>query len=238
MTSLTTPAPQHHSPRLNGMARKVGALVAAVAVVAAGALGLFRLTGLGQASSATAAPYAMPLAKRVLSPGQMPGYLVTQRPAVIRNSTRWAAGVEQAPSVVREAKRLRGLGFVAGIDEQLHGRYPLQSEAISIVEQYRSAASAGAEFRHQSAQIVVGAHGAVTHFPVLGVPGAMATETRDSSGTSVNIAFADGRFYYLVGAFRSGPGSAASLRDEMVRGAQTTYLMVHGCVADSTAPVA
>src|ERR1700761_638940 len=94
--------------------------VATLAVIAAG-----RLSAPTTAASAPAQP--LPLTDRVLVPSKARGFIRTA-----------------SPSAVRPTGQRQRLGFIAGVNEQLHGVYPVKAEAVSIVEHFRSAEAARA----------------------------------------------------------------------------------------------
>lgn len=117
--------------------------------------------------------------------------------------------------------RLRRLGFVAGVREDLGGPHGLAG--LSTVEQFRSSAGA----RGELASVARGLVGpGVARFSVPGVPGATGFA---ASGSAFNTAFADGSYCYLIGAqaFRArtpgGPTRAA-----LILASQRLYRRVHG----------
>jgi hypothetical protein len=169
----------------------------------------------------------------MLQPSQFPGYVVTQAPPIVRSTTTWATAAEGLPGsqIAAESTRLRRLGFVAGIAEHLHGQFPLMVEVLSIVEQYRSSSSARAELAYQYAQTrsQAAAQGSrFTMFPVAGIPGALGWEADDPNNVGINVLFADGPFYYGVGAGFPPNAHGAPTRAQLVAEATALYRLVHG----------
>lgn len=183
----------------------------------------------GQAPSSTG---ALPIKARVLTPADLHGFIVTPSPTIVHSSTAWATGAEGVPArqVAAESSRLRRLGFVAGIDEHLHGTFPLTAEALSIVEQYRSAPSARAELAYQyaSAKSTPPPSGRFTTFPVSGIPGAIGWQITSPSVIGINVLFADGPFYYGVGSGYPPNTHNAPTRAEVIAVASALYRRVHG----------
>ena len=126
------------------------------------------------------------IADHVLSSNELSGFKAS-KPPVEKTVRSWLAATETpSDQVASEAKRLTGLGFIAGIHEDLNGP-----------------------------------NGA---FPVTGIPGAVGLEPTGSP--AVNVAFASGDYYYLVGAFV--PKENASSRAAVVAAAKHLYQRVQG----------
>jgi hypothetical protein len=206
-------------------------LVAAGALLAAAGAGGYAVAQVPGRSGTPAVTPASQLAltDRVLAPSSLPGFIVTRPAQAIRTASQWAVATgSRTPT--REAARLRGLGFVGGVDEQLHGRSPLASEAVSLVEQYRTAAGARAELVYESAQL----RGPGTStFAVPGVPGAVGLEVKGRGNEGVNVLFSAGRYFYVVGAGFPSSGRAAVSTNQLSAAAGALYLTVNGCVAGS-----
>jgi len=212
-----------------------GLLVAAVAVAAALTAGGVR-AGLSLPATAAIAPTAKiqpaPLTQQVLPASALHGFITTQRPAVTRSAQTWAARVERSATPAREAARLERLGFVAGVREQLHGRFPLAAEAVSVVEQYRTLVGARAELAYQ--RMMAESSWADEHVTLLrgiAVPGALGWIARGPHLAAVNIMFSSGRDFYIVG-LGGAPGTrGAPTAGQMVAAAQLENLIANGCVA-------
>ena len=127
MTSIHT----HTSASRPRLAGRVGAAAAAIAIAASALPG-----SVATVAQSTAQIAPIPLAARVLPTSVFPHFITTSAPAVIHNARAWAGEVERSATPTREATRLLALGFIGGAREQMHGRFPLAAEAISIVEQY------------------------------------------------------------------------------------------------------
>jgi hypothetical protein len=155
----------------------------------------------------------------VLRAGDLAGFVPRGYRPPSTSAQSWVAEFppEQRAS---EAARLKAAGFVAGIGEQLA---PAQGganrEAISVVEQFRSAHGANGEVAAELKQAL--AHGQVA-FAVTGIPGARGF----GSGTDANVAFSVGPYYYLVG-FSSG-GAGTPTRSQLITAAESLYRRVRG----------
>jgi hypothetical protein len=180
----------------------------------------------GTGSTAVTPPPGTPAALRgvhggVLLVGDLPGFVPKgYRPP----STSAQSEVAELPPELRasEAARLKALGFIASITEQLG---PAQGtgatgEAISLVEQFRSAHGANAEVAAQLKQALARGE---TAFAVPGIPGARGFGASTASPPDANVAFPVGAYYYLVGF-----GSSALTRAQLITAAQRLYGRVRG----------
>ncbi len=212
-TANLHPHPQY--PRFSRPIAAIAAVVAlAIAVVVA--VGLGHSIGSGSAGAkAQAQPMGpdLPLSERVLAPSAFGGFV----------RTALSARVPVTP-------RLRRLGFVAGVNEQLHGIYPMKAQAVSVVERFRSVSGARAELAYGDKTFAFGHGQKLERYPVIGIPGAIGWSVRDGRTTGMNVMFTNGSFYYLVGAAVSGHESGVPTRANLVAAAQAIYLMVNGCV--------
>ena len=214
-------------------------MVTALAVVAATAAGLIYAlvapsTVHSQSPGASATRMAMPVASQVLPPSLFPGLIRTAQPMVVHSAAIWATTVEEAHPPAPEAARLHRLGFVAGVDEHLNARFPSQAQAISIVEQYRSAAAARTELAYQRTRDLSAPAGAgqkLTLLRAIGIPGATGWEVRGAQFIGLNVMFSSGPSYYLVGAGFTPGTHKAPTTAEVIAGAQFLYLLVHRCVS-------
>jgi hypothetical protein len=136
-----------------------------------------------------------------------------------------------APAHIHVTARLRRLGFVAGINEQLHGLFPMQAQAVSVVEEFHSAAAARAELAYEYKTSAVARGQALERYHVGGIPGALGFNAHYGRTTGMNVMFTSGAFFYLIGAAVSRPGHGAPTRASLIAAAQTMYLMANGCVA-------
>ena len=127
----------------------------------------------------------------------------------------------------KEVRRLTGLGFVRAVRERLAPASETGPEAISIVVQFRSARGARADL---AAEAQMGeAHGAPP-FPAPGIPGARGFGGANGATTGYNVAYAVGRYYYLVGVGYATGSPGAPSRASLVSAAQRLYSRVqrHG----------
>jgi hypothetical protein len=179
----------------------------------------------GQGSTAVTLPPGTPAALRgphggVLRAGDLPGFVPHGYQPPSTSAQSWVAEYPP-PQRAPEAARLKALGFVAGIEERLA---PAQGggnqEAISLVEQFRSAHGANAEVAVQIKQALARAE---STFPVAGIPRARGWGTSTGSPPDANVAFPVGAYYYLVGF-----GSSAPTRSQLITAAQRLYGRVRG----------
>jgi hypothetical protein len=178
----------------------------------------------------------LPVNDRVLQTSEVPGYLVTGPPPVDRTAAVWATSGEgvTGSQITAETARLQRLGFVAGVAEHLHGQYPLMVEELSLVEQYRSPSGARAELASQYAHDrsrSAGQAAKFVTFPVTAIPGALGWQIADSNVVGINVLFADGAFYYVVGAGFPPNARGAPTRNQVASEATSLYRLVHGRAA-------
>jgi hypothetical protein len=180
----------------------------------------------GTGSAAVTVPPGTPAALRgahggVLLPGDLPGFVPKGYRAP---STSAQSEVAEFPPEQRasEAARLKALGFVASISEQLGPAQGIGAtgEAISLVEQFRSAHGATGEVAAQLKQAFARGE---TAFAVPGIPGARGFGSSTASPPDANVAFPVGAYYYLVGF-----GSSAPTRSQLIAAAQKLYRRVRG----------
>ena len=112
---------------------------------------------------------------------------------------------------------------MAGVSEALVARGNPSRAGLSGVERFSSAKSAKAEVVYEST-----ATGPWVSFPVRGIPGARGFEQLSSQGNGRNVAFADGVYYYIVGAGWGGASSNAVSRSTVAAAALRLYERVRG----------
>ena len=168
------------------------------------------------------------VAGRVLIAGDLPGLAPQGQRTLGTSAENWVSeeglpGFERA----KEVRRLTGLGFVRAVRERLAPASETGPEAISIVVQFRSARGARADL---AAEAQMGeAHGAPP-FPAPGIPGARGFGGANGATTGYNVAYAVGRYYYLVGVGYATGSPGAPSRASLVSAAQRLYSRVqrHG----------
>lgn len=206
----------------------IGALVAAGVCVAV-ALGAYGNGGTGESDTPPAHAFdavgSLPLTARVLRVGDLPEMVPTSPPTVTAGAAAWAAGEGLPPgAIANETDRLRSLGFAEGVDENLKTRGNGDRFGLSLVERFSSSGAAKAELRYVSRP---GA--GWTYFSVPGIPGARGFEATSGRYGGRNVAFADGSFYYLVGAGWSRAKAADKVaRADVIAAARRLYGRVHG----------
>ncbi len=126
----------------------------------------------------------------------------------------------QTPSyqLASETARYKRLGYVTSASQNLNSA---KGPGISVVEQFRSPAGARSEFAYNLANFTRG-----TGQLKFSVPGIPHSGGFGGSGPNngVNVAFADGDYYYLVGEQPSAPANRAAV----IASAQKLYHRVHG----------
>lgn len=226
------PTIQRQTYQFNTRLALLVAAVAAASVLAAAAVR--SAVSLSSASAAGVQPLS--LTGRVLPGSALPGFVTPSPLRVVHRPLSWATTVERSAAPAREAARLDHLGFVAGVDEALHGRYPLAAAAISLVERYHSAAGARAELAHQRQLILRNRDGQkLTVVRSVGIPGAFAWSVTSHRITGVNVMFTSGAYYYVVGSSAAPGTGAAPTMHQMINAAQLLDLTANGCVAKPSA---
>jgi len=184
------------------------------------------------ASANASTGVTMPLADRIVPASVFPGFFSPTPAGVVTSARAWVTTVEQSRDATRETQRLQGLGFTGGVQERLFARYPGQAETISIAERYRTSAGAQAELAYQRGTTLRLSRTTREKLSLLrsvGVPGAFGWVVRSGRFTGVNVMFASGPYYYLVGS--GSPSGGAASPAHVTAGAQFLYLLVHGCVS-------
>jgi hypothetical protein len=159
------------------------------------------------ASDASRVLSQLPLDQRVLTPSTLPGFVRADQPAD-----------------VRATPRLEKLGYIAGLNEKLHGEFPQLAEAVSVVEQFKTSAGARAALADQYRQVR-----GVTPFHVVGIPAARGWMQRSGATTGINVMFTSGSYYYLVGAGFPNAAHGGPTPAQVVAAAQGLYLEINGC---------
>lgn len=166
------------------------------------------------------------LGRHVLRSGELAGMSSPGVASPEKNLTAWVAGEDQgAPDQTAEVARLRKLGWKDALAENLMAPGNPNRYGVSLVEHFSSAHGAQRELAHQTGSPSPG--GPWTYFAVSGIPGARGFEQVSSSQSGRNVAFADGSYYYLVGAGWMAPSSNAVSRAQLVAAAVTLFHRVH-----------
>jgi hypothetical protein len=222
----------HRDPRPPApVRRRLASTAAAAALLGAAVFAGSQLGGTGSGHSTSATSTNLPLSARVLAPSALPGFMLTADAAPVHSASEWAL-VGRSRTPVRETARLRSLGFTAGYDEQLHGRYPVAASAVSVVERYRTAAGARGELAYRYRQLQLQPGAKVTTFSVPGIPGAHGVRVDSRGNVDMNIVFASGSYFYVVGAGFPAGAHGAPGQAQLSTAAATLYLSGMGCVAN------
>ncbi|HEX3976667.1 MAG TPA: hypothetical protein VHW96_10405 [Solirubrobacteraceae bacterium] len=208
---------------------RLQAAIATAGVLATAAVGTGVLAQ-APATAHAAGVRSLPLSERVLPSSALPGFVVPDRPIVVRSALAWAARVERMSTPSREAQRLRQIGFVGGVNEQLRGVYPLAADAVSTVERFRSAAGANAEFSYQSSKAATAGPGERATALRTGMPGAFGWVARSPQLTGINVMFTSGPYVYVIGSAAAPGTTDAPTWRQIIADAQLINLTVNGCV--------
>jgi len=175
--------------------------------------------------SADTPPALRALSARVLTARELVGFTHTGIVASGINAASWVEDEELPPiQTAKEATRLEHLGFVGAVRELLAPVNGGLAEGLSIVEQFRSPRAAGTEL---AAQLMMGKTHRAGAFTVPSIPGAGGFGGLSGQTTGYNVAFADGSYYYLVGAGFSRGAANAPTQADVVAAAQHLYRRVH-----------
>jgi hypothetical protein len=172
---------------------------------AGAALVAVALAGCGGASTNGSAPSAEQkqaalnsLRNRLLMAGELPGFVPQGTRQVGANASSWISSVGLTRREARkEIARLERAGFRAGMRERLAPVSGGSAEAISLVEQFNSKAAAKAELLKQAEGLH--ARGARL-LPLASIPGGVGIAISTTERAGANVEFADGPYYYVVGA--------------------------------------
>jgi hypothetical protein len=221
---------QAWSPVLSTLLRPSGTGLSRVWLV--GVVTFLMLTGCGgggnktstTAAAATTANTASTstssITSHVLTNNELNGFKAAQ-PSVDHTVSAWLAdNLDPAVPLASETKRLTRLGFVAGATEHLTG--PDRRDGLSVVEQFKTPAGARLELANELKTLKATVPG-YDPFAVPGIPGAFGYA---AEGPGLNIGFAFGNYYYLVGEFVSTV--SASSKATLTAAANRLYRRVHG----------
>jgi hypothetical protein len=146
------------------------------------------------------------MTRRVLKAGQFANMKPSNPPTVIRRVSAFFPGAHALES------RMRRLGFVAAVVEQLQTPGNPNRYGLSEVVQLSSAANAKAALKYYYTT-----NGPWDRFAVAGIPGAVGFEQVGAQGGS-NIGFALGPYFYLTGDGWQG-GAKNAIRNSVLRAA-------------------
>ncbi len=181
--------------------------------------GLLALTAaLVVVASAQGAP---PLQQRVLRASDLPGFKVDRPLEIARSADAWYH--VKCSGLSKDSAALRARGFVFGALEHLRRS---QAEAFSAVIRFKTPRGANATLGETIGNLRSGSY-ALKRFAVPGIPGAQAAATSAVETKGFSIAFADGRFWYLVGVLYPPNAAKAPARTSVIAAARALYRRVH-----------
>ena len=175
----------------------------------------------------------LPLARRVILPGEFPDFVPKQQPKALTDVAAWnkvapSGGVDVRARLTRE-------GFVAGVREDLSWTKGNDRGALSVAVRLGSPSAARAEIAQQLRDFhgEVGHRGVLTYtaFAVRGIPGAHGFTKTAKDGAGHNIIWADGPFTYHVGVGWGAQVKDTPTQAQLISAAMTFYSRVHGRAA-------
>ena len=147
---------------------------------------------------------------RLLTSTELAG-LTSDGVAVSATPEQWVSTPPQQPEAQAAAEKamLSREGFRAGATEDFTAA---GTSGVSVVEEFRSATAARDALAFYVSRLKApgSTAGAYVPFKVPGIPGAMGFSLGGASG-GINVAFAQGDYYYLVGTGGGGPPAIADL---------------------------
>ena len=189
------------------------------------------LAGCGSSGSSTksgstskASPAQSALAQRVLRKGEFPGFEPQGGAHVVTDPRAWASQSGTDPT--KETAKLRRLGFAGAVSEHLARAGSSPAGGLSLVEQLSSPGAARTELAVQYRRPPP-AGVRVEPFSASGIPGVHAFDLVGRGNVGHNVSFADGPYYYLVGAGYPAGMSNPPTQAQVVSAAQTLYRRVH-----------
>jgi hypothetical protein len=211
----------------------LGGVIAAVTLSGCGGGGHKAASNSGEPRPApngpplTSAQVPPALRNHVLVAGDFPGF-APQESSVSNSPPEAASGMTERPGPERErdVARLKRLGFIASVRERLAPTGGAGTdEAISVAQQFPSTTASLSELAAETKPIT--AHERYTPFAVTGIPGARGFGGSSNGFTGINVAFADGTYFYLIGAgWRNGLSSPPT-KAALIAAGQRLYHRVH-----------
>jgi hypothetical protein len=172
---------------------------------------------------AVASAQGMPLQGRVLGPGELSGFVPDRPLAIFRSAQAWYQA--KVSGRYKESAALQARGFVVAVREILKGPNA-NAEAGSNVIEFKTARGAHAMLAQTIPEMRAGSY-ALKRFAVPGIPGALGAATSAVPGKGIVIAFADRRFYYLLGVAYPTNAKQHPTRTSVIAAARSLYRRVH-----------
>jgi hypothetical protein len=164
---------------------------------------------------------ALPLQQRVLAPSELPGFAINGPPEIVPSPAAWYR--VKFSHRFQDSAALRARGFVVGAREQLTGS---NAQALSAVIEFKSPRGARKMVGQTIADLRSGSY-ALKRFAVPGIPGAQAAASSTVNDKGLSIAFADGRFWYLVSVRYPPKAAKPPQRTSLIAAARALYRRVH-----------
>jgi hypothetical protein len=164
---------------------------------------------------------ALPLQQRVLGPSELPGFAINGPPEIVPSAAAWYR--VKLSRRFKDSAALKARGFVVGAREQLIG---LNARALSVVIEFKNPRGARAMASQTIADLRSGSY-ALKRFAVPGIPDAQAAASSTANDKALSIAFADGRFWYLVSVRYPPKAAKPPQRTSLIAAARILYRRVH-----------
>jgi hypothetical protein len=164
---------------------------------------------------------ALTLRERVLGLGELSGFGINGPAEIARSAEAWYR--PKLSGRFKDTAALRARGFVVGAREYLTGS---NAQAVSGVMEFKTARGARTTLARSISDLRAGAY-ALKRFSVPGIPGARAAATSAATRNAFNIAFVDGRFWYLVSVGYPPNAKKPPPRTSVIAAARSLYRRVH-----------
>jgi hypothetical protein len=166
------------------------------------------------------------LQQRVLRTSDLPGFKVDGQLDIARSAQAWYHC--KISGRYKDAAALQARGYIVGASEHLYRTQAglFSAEANSAVIQFKTPRGAAAELARAMAGLRSGS-ARLKQFAVPGIPGAQAAATVAVNSNGFSIAFADGRFWYLVSVLYPPNAANPPTRASVIAAARALYRRVH-----------
>lgn len=196
------------------------------------------VAGCGSSGFPRARPVAkaidgLSLAQRLLDPARLRGFALLGPPLVVASARTWGADRGQVnPQLAAQTSQLDRLGFAGGAQETMAATVngPAEgtggAEVSSAVVELGSSRAAHTALRDRvtlARRNWQMAGGRLTRFRVPGVPGAVGFDTAGPDRTGHTVAFALGRFLYVVASSSAQGNRFAPSRSRIKSAATALY---------------
>jgi hypothetical protein len=163
------------------------------------------------------------LQQRVLRASDLPTFRVDRPLQIARSAAAWYH--VKLSGRFKESAALQARGFVVAVREHLKGTNANAGAGSNVIE-FKTARGARAMLAQTIPEMRAGSY-ALKRFAVPGIPGALGAATSAVPGKGIVIAFADRRFYYLLGVAYPTNAKQHPTRASVIAAARSLYRRVH-----------